>query len=157
MPVSKKRKKSKGSPPRRPDIAPNGDEDLFADDEVIEIRVGRQHAPSVVVPGPGNRAGFSDGESTFLPTAMIHDSRLCPAAVVTYGQLLIARPPFRVTWEELTAFVPEWDRHPDDSEEETLEGLAQLRTHGYLVPCEDGWTLDVPADAEANAYEWSRR
>src|SRR5690242_19705881 len=124
--------KSKGSPMRRPDIAPIEDGDLFTDDDVIEVRVGRQGAPSVVVPGPGNRAGFSDGESTFMPTAMIHDSRLGPAAVVTYGQLLIARPPFRGTWEELTAFVLELPRHPEDLEEEILEGLNQLRTHGYL-------------------------
>ncbi|WP_433715745.1 hypothetical protein ACQP2U_18245 [Nocardia sp. CA-084685] len=92
-----------------------------------------------------------------MPKAMIFDSRLGPHAMATYGRLLIERPPFRVTWEELTASVLDWDRHPEDTEEETLGGLAQLRTHGYLVPCEGGWTLDVPNDAEANAYDGLER
>lgn len=156
MPISKKRKKRtkpKISSSRQPTTAPIEDGDGFADGDLIEVRAGRPARPSVVVPGPGNRAGFSDGESTFMPKAMVFDSRLGTHATATYGRLLIERPPFRVTWEELTAAVLEWDRHPEDSEEETLKGLEQLHTYGYLVPCESGWTLDVPDDAEANAYD----
>lgn len=124
---------------------------------MIEIRHGRRAQSSNIVPGPGNRAGFNDGKSSYLPTAVVHDSRLGPSAAVIYWRLLAEGPPFDATWDELTTFVLGWDRRPDDTEEEMLKGLQQLRTHKYLLPSKDGWMLDVPDDAEAHAYDWSRQ
>src|SRR5689334_14840392 len=141
MPVSKKRKPRKTTPPKRrsPQREPPPVSGEFDDDDMIYVRSGRHTPSTVVVPGPGNRAGFTDGEYTWVPNAVIHDARLGPSAPVVYGRLLVERPPFQATWDELTASVLAFERHPDDSAEETVAGLEQLRTHGYLVPCESGW------------------
>ncbi|MFE0719298.1 hypothetical protein ACFW2T_33155, partial [Streptomyces sp. NPDC058892] len=150
MPTSKKRKKRNLSRPHGARSAVVAPADEFDTDAVITIRQLHRDKPSTVIPGPGNRAGFSDGENTFIPRAVLFDTRLQGPAVGIYGWLLTERPPFRLTWDEVTTLVLEAKRR--DSNDEIHEGLAQLREHGYLVPCEGGWALDVPDDAEAHGY-----
>ncbi|WP_280453989.1 hypothetical protein [Nocardia brasiliensis] len=165
MPKSKGRSRKAGKqsrrsrPPATPDQAVTElDEFELDEDAIIRVHAGRRPR-TTVTPGPGNRAGISDDEAgvSFIPRAMIFDTRLGTHATVVYGWLLMHHPPLLITWDELEALVLEQPRHPDDSAEETLVGLEQLRTHAYLVPCDGGWTLDVPPDAEDHAFKPSEQ
>ncbi len=156
VPTSKRRKKrpkpTRAQTPRHDLMRLVQDDDRLGEDEPIIIRRGRPLPSSAVVPGPGNRAGFNADGTSFLPNAMIFDSRLDAHATVAYAQLLMAQPPLEITWEEPIAYLLELPRHSEDSEQGVLDGAESLRRHGYLRPCESGWTLDVPDDAEEHSY-----
>ncbi|MET9030908.1 hypothetical protein ABZW96_35670 [Nocardia sp. NPDC004168] len=71
---------------------------------------------------------------------------MSPLAIVVYGRLLIEQPSFSGSWEELVAHVLALDWHPDHTPADAGAGLAQLRAHGHLVFCEDGWILKAGED-----------
>lgn len=99
-----------------------------------------------MVPGPGQRTGFSDGESVLVPNTLVRDTRLDLTCYALYSLLLIEGPPFHLEYHDLVHRMVGHEKDSPDSAEVIERAMDSLRNHGYLIPCEGGWMLDVPDD-----------